>query len=317
MDAEAIDRIINSLAASQHGVMVHRQLIDLGVSHSSIHRRRESGRLEVVGRSLYRVPSVPSSWPQRAMGYCLTSGRDAVLSHRCAAMLWQMGIERAPFELVVPRWQRVQRQRGVIVHETNELPPRDIDRVGLLPCTSPVRTLLDLAAVVSTPRLDSSIETALRSKLCTTEALVDRFVQWSKPGRRGVRRLRPLLEMRHGDYVPTHSEFEFRLLPLIERAGLPEPARQHRVELRDRPAFLDFGWPEAMLGVECDGMIGHGNDVRLPWDDDRQNEVQLKGWLVLRFTYRMLRSEPGVIESQLREAYCQRTGCAPGQPTPA
>jgi very-short-patch-repair endonuclease len=303
--SHVIDAHIASYALTHHGLVRARDLQAAGVDPAAIRRRAATGRLTRVDRDLYRVPSSPVTWEQRALRWCWTAGNGAVLSHRASAMLWDLdGFDAAPFEVTTPRWLRPARRTGVIVHESTDL--ADIDRTTRcgIPCTTPVRTLLDLAAVASPRKLDAAIDDALRRRLCTVEALIDRFVQLARPGKRGFKRLRPLLERRAGGEVPTQSRFEFALLPLIRTAGLPDPVRQHAVGLDDTTVYLDFAWPELMLAGECDGLVGHLR--RLPWDDDRQNQLVLAGWLVLRFTWRQLIDAPDQIVAQLAEAHRRR-----------
>ena len=56
------------------------------------------------------------------------------------------------------------------------------------------------------------------------------------------------------------------------------------------------------IGIECDGLFSHGSNITLPWDDDRQNELVLQGWMILRFTWEALIRTPQQVIAQLREA---------------
>jgi very-short-patch-repair endonuclease len=307
MQAAAIDAVINALAADQFALVSHVQLLACGVSHRAIERRLHTGRLLLVRPGLYRLPAIAPSPQQRAMGFCLTAGRGALLSHRYAAMLWELdGFNRAPFEVVVPRWARRQRQTGLIVHESLDLRPIDATSRQGLPCTSAVRTLLDLGAVTSIERVESALESALRRRICTTDQILNRFVQVARRGRRGVGKLRTLLETRAGHYVPTGSAFELMLLRLLVDAGFAEPLKQVPVDLGDVTVYLDFAWPELLLAIECDGFAYHADNVRLRWDDDRQNQLVLRGWLVLRFTWKQVTEQPERVIAQVRAAYARR-----------
>ncbi len=79
--------------------------------------------------------------------------------------------------------------------------------------------------------------------------------------------MRSHLSKRTGEYVPTMSEFERRVSDLAEEAGLRRPDRQIAVQLPDTTVYIDLGWREVMVGVECDGLFNHADSVRLPWDE--------------------------------------------------
>jgi very-short-patch-repair endonuclease len=216
------------------------------------------------------------------------------------------GVNQCPLEVLVPRWARRQRRRDVKVHEARDIIALDRTEYRGIPCASVVRILVDVPAVLTAQRADQMWEDALRRRLCTVDQVADRFVQVARRGRPGTRVGRELLARRVGRYVPTMSEFERRVAELIERAGLPAPQRQHAVRLDETTVYLDLAWPDLMIGIECDGLFDHGSNVRLPWDDDRQNELQLRGWLILRFTWETLTTRPDHIVEQLRLAHGRR-----------
>ena len=173
-----------------------------------------------------------------------------------------------------------------------------------VPTTSAIRTLLDVAAVAPPYRVEQALEDVLRKRYFTVDQIVQRFVQIATPGPRrdqgdasapvgADRRLHPDGE----------RALELATAKLIEAAGLPEPTRQIPVSLTECTVFVDTGWPEVMLGIECDGLWTHGTNLQLPWDADRQNQLVLLGWLILRFSSRAIERNPDQVISQLKRAY--------------
>ncbi len=75
------------------------------------------------------------------------------------------------------------------------------------------------------------------------------------------------------------------MLGVLAAAGLPAPVQQFRVELESGPRFLDYAYPELLVGLEWDGFAEHGL-IRSTFDDDRirDAELQLQGWLMLHMT---------------------------------
>lgn len=303
MNTVEVNQILAELAERHDGLISVALAEAAGITRAQLHRRVQRGVLVQVDERVFRVAGAPMTWHAKALHAVWSHGPDGLLSHRCSALLWRLdGIERAPFEVLTPRWRRHQKRPGIVVHETKTLRPIDAAVRDRIPCTSVVRTLLDLTAVVPERRADQAIEDALRRRLCTVGQLADRFAQIARRGRPGVVVARRLLEKRGIDYVATMSEFERRVSDLAEGAGLPRPTRQVAVRLAGTVVYIDLGWPELMLGVECDGLEFHGGAVTLPWEDDRQNELVLLGWFILRFTWKQLVESPQVVLGQIRAA---------------
>jgi len=300
---EDINRAIADVARRHHALVCLALTEPLGIGRDVLHTRVQSGLLEPVDQGIYRISGAPATWHERVLAGCWCHGAEALVSHRNAAQLWRLdGIEHAPREVLVPRWFRHTKRPGIRVHETITLRVHDRTTVDAIPCTSIVRTLLDLTGVVAERRADQAFEDALRRRLCTVEQLADRFGQLARRGRPGVVVARRLIEKRGVGYVPTMSEFERLVSELSDRAGLVRLERQTPVAIAGTTVWIDLGWSDLRLGIECDGLFDHANSVSLPWDDDRQNELQLQGWFILRFTWQALTKRPEEVVSQIRDA---------------
>ncbi len=240
------------------------------------------------------------------MAAALSLAPHGLASHRLAAQLWKLdGFATAPTELIVPRHRRVA--RTFRVHESRDLRADDVSRVGCIPVTSPSRTLIDLGAVVHPFRLEQALDDSVRRRLVDLEHLASRFRQVARPGRRGVGPLRPLLEERLGvDLAPTNT-FEARGERLARSAGLPQPARQHPVDIGDTTIYLDLAWPAVQFALECDGLAHHFAAHQLRWDDRRQNALVLRGWMVLRLTWADVTERCRETRELLRRAWRART----------
>jgi very-short-patch-repair endonuclease len=79
----------------------------------------------------------------------------------------------------------------------------------------------------------------------------------------------------------------------IKLTGLPSPAREYRFHPHRRWRF-DFAWPVYKVAVEVDGGIySRGRHVRgtgFERDAEKGNEAVLRGWRVLHFTARQIKS---------------------------
>lgn len=124
------------LAKRQHGVVSRQQLLDLGLTHAAIRHRLAIGRLHRVRHGVYAVGRSELTQHGRWMAVVLACGEGAVLSHRSAGALWGLIPRCSVFEITVPA-PRHPKSRGIRVHKSNRLAPRDLSRRHRIPVTSP------------------------------------------------------------------------------------------------------------------------------------------------------------------------------------
>ena len=137
----------------------------------------------------------------------------------------------------------------------------------------------------------------------TARSLITRHAQIRQSGRNGVGVLAELLDRRHATAAMPQSVLERRMLRLLEGAGLAEPACQLRVPRADgRTAFLDLAYPQIRLGIELDGHAWHSTKRQRQRDNERQNQVVLSDWKILRFTYEDVTQRPEYVANVVRHA---------------
>src|SRR3954454_13435268 len=159
------------LARAQHGVVALFQLIELGYTMSAIKHRIARGRLHPVRSAVYAVGRPELTRGGEWMAAVLTCGAAAVLSHTTAAALWEIRRELERCIHVTVPLHSDRRQAGIRVHRRTALGADDVTRCASIPVTTPVRTLLDLAAVVATPDLEAAVNEADRRDLVDPEGL--------------------------------------------------------------------------------------------------------------------------------------------------
>ena len=188
-----------------------------------------------------------------------------------------------------------QSRSGIRVHRTRTLRAGDAGHMDGVPITGPARTLLDIAPVVESYRLEAALAEARVLKLVTEADIHEQLRR--NPGRRGTRRLRRLLESEMGPAY-TRSEAERRMLALIRSMGLPEPEVNGRVG----QYTVDFLWRERKLAAEYDSWEFHSHPRAFKRDREKTNELQLMGLAVLRFTGYHLTRGRRAFRSRLRQA---------------
>jgi hypothetical protein len=204
-------------------------------------RRAEGDWVELVPGVL-RFASASPTFRMRAMAAALWAHPDGVVSHLSAARLWELeGIVGAtPVHVTVPPPRRL-RHADVVVHRSADLGPADRASTFGIAVTSPVRTVLDLAAVVDESQLELAIEDALRRRLFRIGQLERRAAARRGKGFAGSRVVAGLVG-RHGSVV-TDSGWELRLARLLASGGLPEPVRQLQVVTVLGPLHVDLAYP--------------------------------------------------------------------------
>ena len=183
-------------------------------------------------------------------------------------------------------------RHGVRVHRVGRLEPRDVTRVDGLPITSPARTVLDLATVVTPTELEGVAGHAERRHRVGLAELADQVAR--NHGRPGVPRVRVMLE--RGDHPTlTRSHAERRLLALLRRARCPDPETNRWLAGYE----VDLLWTAQRLVVEFDGFQFHADRAAFERDRRRDAELQARGYRVIRVTWRQLIDDPEAVVDRI------------------
>jgi predicted transcriptional regulator of viral defense system len=293
-----LERVIAEKAASQHGVVALRQLLDEGVSASAARSRVASGKLHRVHRGVYAVGHPLLTREGRWMAAVLACGPQGVLSYRSAASLWGLRANgRSVIDVTVPS-RNGRAREGIDVHRSGTLDGSDIDAVDGIPTTSVARTLLDVAEVIDRRGIERALDRAEALRLLDVRAIDEVLARAG--GRRGAAALRAVVsEIRLGTTL-TRSELEERFLSICRDAGLPPDAVNAWIpDPGGGGAEADFVWRRQRLIVEVDGRAEHGTWRAFEHDRRRDQRLMLLGWRVVRFTWQQVLFEPGHVAATL------------------
>jgi very-short-patch-repair endonuclease len=294
------DRAIAELAQRQHGVVARRQLLEAGLSRRAIDHRMRGRRLQAVHRGVYAVGHSVLSTEGRWMAAVLAGGMRAALSHRSAGALWGLRTAGSPLiDVTVPRGPRPR--RGIRFHESS-VPPDELTALRGIPVTSVPRTLLDLAAILPRQAVERAIEEAEVLRLTDSLSLADMVDRY--PRRRGMVAVRAILAVRGAGTGITRSELEARFLSLLDQGGLPRPAVNRSLRLRNGWIEADCVWARQRLIVELDGHAFHSTRAAFDRDRSRDRVLQAEGWRVIRVTWRQLHDETAALVADLRGLLC-------------
>lgn len=284
-----IDAAIAAIAERQHGVIARHQLTELGAGRGAIDRRVQRGRLHQVHRGVYGVGHAVLSREGRWIAAVLATGAGAVLSYQSAAALW--GIRptaRSQIDVTTPR--KLNARPGVHPHRA-VLSPDEITTTDRIPTTTPARTLLDLAAVLSNQAMAKAVNEAEVLRLADHVSLTELLKRHTNA--RGTKALRRIL----GSHLPpiTRSELQDRFIAFLDDAVLPRPYVDTVIEGIE----VDSVWPAHRLIAELDGYDIHA--TRRAFEDDRARDrrLQVRGWRVVRITWRQLHDNPKQLAAEL------------------
>lgn len=205
-----------------------------------------------------------------------------------------------------------QTGRGIAGVRRHHVPPPIHEEAGhcnSIPCTSPSRTIIDLAGMLGERSLRRVVERAAVLRMLDVSE-IERSLAVRR--RRGAPLLRAILrEWRPVETnVPAagqatappvlRSPLEARLLALIGASDLPAPACNRRITAGSEIIEVDFLWPQQRLVVEADGRRYHDNPLAFERDRHRDRVLHLAGHRVVRLTHRQIKDEPAATISAIR-----------------
>ncbi|HXF29879.1 MAG TPA: type IV toxin-antitoxin system AbiEi family antitoxin domain-containing protein [Solirubrobacterales bacterium] len=286
-----VEAEVGLLAARQNGVVALEQLERLGFSRRTVQQRERSGRLHRIHQRVYSLTPGVMTERGRFMAAVLACGPDAVLSHRSAAYLWGLvDTWEEPIDVTAPN-RRGRSPEGVAAHRDGSVQPIDKTVLHGIPCTSVARTLLDFAGV----------EPEWRVRKAVAQAEVLRILDKPRLGallkrsrrRRGVARLRLILDTIHPQTERTRSELERLFLELCATRAVAEPEVNVWLPAADGRRYqADFLWRDSNLIIEADSRRFHDTDSAFLADRKRRQQLELAGWRVSSCTWEEVEREP-------------------------
>lgn len=279
------------VATRQHGLLTREQLLAAGLTRRQIDVLVADGHLVRVHVGVYALGALRAEPVARRLAATLAT--NGVLSHISAAEHWGILVPRGG-AIHVTRSTRGEHRAGITVHESALEAEEVIVRFGV-PCTSLVRTLIDLAGVLRPHELAQAFDQA--QVLHHLRPIVLAEAVLARPGRRGARRLQVLL----ADAVEPgaiESVFELRFLKFCRDFALTRPETQVQFGIWT----VDFLFREVGVVVEADSRRWHATAARRARDARKTAYLEALGLVVVRITWRELRDDPAGVAARIRGA---------------
>ncbi len=293
-------RPIVAASSRQLGLVTSAQLADLGISRQGVRTLASRGALERLGGHVWRLPGQPPTHQQRLLAAVLGAGPGAVVSHMAACAWWRFaGIKAGAVEVSVER--PVQRcDVAGVVHRVRDLAAVDVDRRGVVPVTTPSRSLIDAAPRMTRAQIAEVLDAAARDGSIDLAHLRWRLDELRRRGRPGIRRVLAALPPEHAPRPREESWLERRLTRLIAGAGLPPPRCQVPLRHSGGTARVDMCYEHARLVIETDGHGSHATRRERQADAERDARLGAAGYRVLRFTYEDVVRRPDYVVGMIR-----------------
>ena len=224
----------------------------------------------------------PPSPLATAIAAVLACGPDAVLSHRSAAALWR----------ILPRWHSptevtAPTRRAPRGHPRPPLPHVDATTHYGIQVTTPARTLVDLADVLTPKQLTRAVNEAQVQRLITAAELTTLLTRY--PGRR-TSQLTP-------ERGATRSHLEDSFTRFLKHHHLPLPERNQQIAGHE----VDAVYRAHHLVIELDSRQFHTTPDAFEQDRDRDADLLNAGFSTLRITNHRLKHHPTKEANRLRE----------------
>lgn len=288
-----VDHAIASLANRQHGVVSRNQLRELGLTDREISLRAHRGNLHPLFHATFAVGHQAIGRRGRMLAAALACGDRAVISHGSAAELIGLWDKRlALIDVIPPNWSGREIQ-GIRWHRVRLPEGSEVEVRDGITCTSPARTIVDMAGRSGWASLRGLVEQAAILRQLDVDE-IDRILAQGR--RLGAPRLRAVLApWRTGEDEPAprlRSRLEARLFARLVEEGLPRPRCNVRLRIEGRFLEVDLLWEEQWLAIETDGEETHGTRVAFQRDRRRDQLLIAAGYRTARVTWEQVRDEP-------------------------
>ena len=282
--------MLNDYLSRHDGVLTLAQARRAGLSKHSVNRRVRAGQWRQCALGVYFADDRPFTDAARIRAAVWSYGDRAAASGLAAA--WWHGLTRfAPdiVEVTVPRDSNGRVRLGSRVRRRDLAPADVVERRGLRATALPLTVIEAAVRRRGGARL---MDSALQRDVELRELW---HAHLRNKGRYGSPAARRLLQAASDG---ARSEAERLLVKLLKEAGITGWRTNYPVG----GYKVDVAFPGPKVAIETDGWAFHSDQDDFQNDRERQNNIALLGWQVLRFTWLDLVEYPQRVIAVIRSA---------------
>ena len=282
--------MLNDYLSRHDGVLTLAQARRAGLSKHSVNRRVRAGQWRACALGVYFADDRPFTDAARIRAAVWSYGDRAAASGLAAA--WWHGLTRfAPdiVEVTVPRDSNGRVRLGSRVRRRDLAPADVVERRGLRATALPLTVIEAAVRRRGGARL---MDSALQRDVELRELW---HAHLRNKGRYGSPAARRLLQAASDG---ARSEAERLLVKLLKEAGITGWRTNYPVG----GYKVDVAFPGPKVAIETDGWAFHSDQDDFQNDRERQNNIALLGWQVLRFTWLDLVKYPQRVIAVIRSA---------------
>jgi hypothetical protein len=260
-------------ALAQLGGSASRSQLTAAVGRTELRTGLAGGQVVRARRGRYVLPAVADS-------HLAAERLAGVLSFRSAALHHGWSVRTAPGkpEITVPRGRKVPVERRSDVSVSWRTLPADGIQEGWV--TTPLQTVLDCARVLPLEEALAVADSALRERAVSRAEVAAGLARLPDRGAAAARRVLTAAS----PLAANPFESSLRAIALGVRGAVWLP--QHPVDIgHEWLLHPDLAEPTLGIALEAEGFEFHGKRQALTADCWRYNELTLRGWLLLRFSW--------------------------------
>jgi AbiEi antitoxin C-terminal domain len=286
------------------------QWLAAGNTRGHLRRLLSSESVRRVARGVYAPSTVPDSLSLRLEIAALVLPPRGVLARTGAS--WVYGVDTRPpgpsqplrLEAAVPVGVEPV-SSGVVRCFVEDLDDEDVQVVGGIPVTTPLRTAVDLARWL--PRGDAlaAVDALAHQELIDLRDYEHALERWQGyPFVRQAREVGLLADARSESWGESMTRLR------LHDAGFEMPEPQVLVYPGGAEYRLDFGWCKLRKALEYDGERWHTSEAQRRHDDLRRERIASAGW-----EWRVVTKEHVLGRGRhFEELICELTGLVPQRP---
>ena len=296
---------LSDLLAEHDGVFSTAQALEC-LTREQLRWMIASGRWQQPCRGVVAAQNGPLTDRQVLRVAQLWAGPQAVLAGLTAATLdgfrWSTPEDLTTIHLLVPKGRKLRPAPPLLdvsVRYSTMLSTQDVHPARQPRRTRIARSLIDAASWATTSRKGLAVLAAgVQQRVVRSNDLADVLARNPHIPRRKLM-TETLADIDGGAQALSELDFTQRV---VRRSRLPEPDRQAaRRDSQGRRRWLDVVWEKWRVIVEIDG--AQHADALQRWDDmDRDNDLQISGYRVLRFPSWLVRTRPDFVAMKVLQA---------------